>query len=187
MTMPILSFDDGPSEWTSALLDVLAEFETVATFFVVGQSAALLPAVIRRTVAEGHQVGVHGWTHTRLTGLPDDEVELELRLTAELIMSVTGSRPSRFRAPFFDTNSRVDELAATLGLKHMGASVVPDDWAECDPEAIARTVLAEIRPGSVVCLHDGIPPDGGSSSCTDTRQPTVDAVRQILEALAVRV
>lgn len=180
-----LSFDDGPSEWTPQILDLLSRSTQKATFFCVGQMMLEPGAAqtVRRIHVEGHTLGNHSWSHRRLTELDDEEVRLELASTSQLIALVTGSDPTLFRAPYFGTDERVDRIAAALGMTHVGATCIPDDWATDDAEAVARVVLSELRPGAVVSLHDGIPPDGGSSSCTQSRQPTVEAVRLILEGM----
>lgn len=180
-----LTFDDGPSIWTPQILDRLAEHGKHAMFFLVGHSM-LNPGsakIVRRIHEEGHTLGNHSWTHRRLTDLVDIDVRGELESTSELIALVTGSAPTLFRAPYFGRDDRVDAIAAELGMTHVGASCVPDDWATDDAEAVARVVLSELRPGAVVSLHDGIPPDGGSQRCTQSRQPTVEAVRLILEGM----
>lgn len=182
--MATLTFDDGPSEWTPAILDHLADHQAHAMFFATGQQIFGRADILKRAHAEGHTIGNHGYTHTRLTTLDDHDVRMELLATSELIELITGERPSLFRAPYFDADERVLAIAGEQGLAHMGASVIPEDWSNCDAAAIARVVLTELRPASVVSLHDGIPPRGGSEMCTDTRQPTVDAVRLILEGMA---
>lgn len=180
-----LTFDDGPSEWTPKILDLLARSNQKATFFAVGQMMLEPGAAktVRRIHVEGHTLANHSWSHRRLTELDDDEVKGELQATSQLIALVTGSAPTLFRAPYFGTDERVNRIAAELGMTHVDATCVPDDWATDDAEAVARVVLSELRPGAVVSLHDGIPPDGGSSGCTQSRQPTVEAVRMILEGM----
>lgn len=183
-----LSFDDGPSEWTPAILDLLAEHDATATFFVVGQQIKGRDKTLERTVADGHRVGVHTWTHPRLTDLADDDVHAELSRTQQAVYLWTGWQPRVWRAPFYATSPRINLIALGLGLEHVGADIVPEDCFTDDADKIALRVVAGIpfvegRP-AVASLHDGIPPDGGSSSCTKSRQPTVDAVRLILEALA---
>lgn len=184
--MRIFTFDDGPSEWTDQILDLLAEHHARALFFVTGMRAQERPETVMRAYLGGHGIGNHGWSHARLTRLTDGEVRDELDRTSRFLESLTGSRPTLFRAPFFGTDDRVNKIAESLGMTHVGASIVPDDWATNDHEAVAGIVLSELQPDSVVSLHDGIPPDGGSSMCTASRQPTVEAVRLILEELAVR-
>lgn len=175
-----LSFDDGPTDiWTPAILDILLDHDEQATFYVLGSAIFGRAELLRRMSDEGHQIGVHGFSHTRLTTLDPDEVRQELSATAEMIEWVVGVRPAVWRAPYFDAAEREQVIGRELGLTHHGANVVPDDWAKDDPEEIARIVLAEWSPGRVVCLHDGIPPDGGNG--TGSRAPTVEAVRLILE------
>lgn len=183
-----LSFDDGPSEWTPQILDLLAAHDVKATFFVVGQSIDGRHDIVRRIRDEGHTLGNHTFTHRRLTTLVDADVVLELAATQYLIEARFGLSPLVWRAPFYGTDEAIDRIAFGLSLDHVGADIVPEDCFTDDVDQIALRVLAGIpfvdgRP-AVVSLHDGIPPDGGSSSCTQSRQPTVDAVRIILETLA---
>lgn len=178
----LLTFDDGPSaEWTPQILDLLAEHEMKATFFVIGRNALENPHHLRRIVAEGHEVGNHTWSHAHLPDLPQCEAYAEIRMGAEILEALLGRPPLYWRAPFL-TQGGWGEVAENLGLRHMGADVCPDDFAKEDPEEIARIVLAEAGPDSVVCLHDGVPPDGGSARCLPSRAPTVEALRLILEA-----
>lgn len=179
--IPAITFDDGPSEWTPAILDHLAAHDRRAVFFMVGQRIHDHQATVRRVVAEGHTIGVHTFTHPRLTELTDGYVRGELSHTITAIQETTDVRPLLWRAPYFGTDMRVDGIAATLRLAHFGASITPDDWMLTDPDEISRRVLNLWNPDSIVCLHDGIPPDGGSTNCTSSRQPTVDALPAILE------
>ncbi len=178
------TFDDGPSEWTPQILDLLAEHNRKATFFVVGSQIEGREGILLRADFEGHAIGNHTWSHPRLTG-PDvtrGKIWGELRKTSVAIEAVTGTWPRAWRAPFYATDQRVLAVARSLGLaSHIESDIIPDDWMLDDPEEIARRVL---RDGDgIVTLHDGIPPDGGSERCTASRQPTVDALRLILEAI----
>ena len=185
LRIPQLTFDDGPSEWTPAILDLLAEHKQRAAFFVTGEHLLdwwhLLPGM----KAQGHIIGVHGFTHRRLTDLGDNEVVQELIRTMDLLEAHARVRAKFFRAPFFATDGRVNAIAAGLGLAHVGADIVPDDWMASDPEAVAAAVLSELAPGKVVCLHDGVPPGGGSTHCTPSRDITVAALALILAGMPV--
>ncbi len=176
----IFTFDDGPSEWTPAILDVLAEHGQTATFFVIGENITGREKVLQRTLAEGHVIGNHTFTHSRLTDLDDDRVRAEFIACDGLIAIACGKYPLLYRAPMFARDERIDRIAKSCDLTHVGRDVEPHDWNIADAELIAAKVLTLAEPGSVVCLHDGIPPDGGNG--TSSRQPTVDAVRLILEA-----
>lgn len=183
----IFTFDDGPSEYTPAILDLLAEYDLEGMFFMTGARILDHPATVVRAHDEGHSLGVHGWSHRRLTTLPDWEVLLELRGTKQLLELGAEVTPWFWRAPFYAHDDRVDAVAATLGLgAHFGATLIPDDWCATDPEALARVILSELQPTSVVSLHDGIPPDGGSERCTLSREVTVEALRLVLAETRVR-
>lgn len=173
-----LTFDDGPSEWTPGLLDVLAEHQARATFFVLGFNIRV-GELVRQIRLGGHEVGVHGFTHTRLPVAVSPRAELSI--TAELVERFTGEKPTWWRAPHLDTDDRSLRLALELGLEHVGADIDPADWVAPDPRVIADRVFTSISDGAIVLLHDGIPPDGGTG--TTSRQPTVDAVRMILQGL----
>ncbi len=176
-----LTFDDGPSEWTPAILDLLAEHGQTATFFVIGEQIPGRWATVLRMFAEGHKIGNHSFTHRRLTELGDDMVWAEFEACDAVVRLACGSTSSCWRAPMFGRDERIDRVAAALGLGfHVGADVVPDDWNIDDAEKIAAKVLSIAVADSVVCLHDGMPPGGGNG--TASRQPTVDAVRLLLEA-----
>ena len=180
---PLLTFDDGPSEWTGPILDLLRDHNQRAVFFITGQHVAAHTETVKRAFAEGHRIGNHGWSHRRLSTLDDNEIRNELVKTQRAIRDAIGIAPRVWRAPFYDPGENGIAIASKLGLRHVVANLTPDDWSKHDPEALAATVLELLRPGSVVSLHDGIPPAGGSETCTDSRAVTVEAVRLILEGM----
>ena len=178
-----LTFDDGPSEWTPQILDLLAEHDVKATFFVVGSQIEGREGILLRADYDGHAIGNHSWSHPRLTGpaMTHNRIWRELKDTSTAIEAVTGTWPRAWRAPYYATDNRSIAIARGIGLStHVDSDIIPDDWMLTDPAEIAGRVL---RDGDgIVTLHDGIPPDGGSDKCTASRQPTVDALRLILEA-----
>jgi peptidoglycan/xylan/chitin deacetylase (PgdA/CDA1 family) len=180
-----LTFDDGPSEWTEAILDVLAGHGALATFFLIGSAAEARADVVRRIAADGHEVGNHTWSHPRLARDCDDaRVVDELSRTSELLEQITGTRPLRFRAPYHDVDERVEALAAAIGLEHTRSTVAAPDWhASARTPLIVAIVLQRLAPGAVVGLHDGVPPDEHEGA---TRGPTVAAVAKLVPALAER-
>lgn len=180
--IPTLTFDDGPSEWTDPILDLLAEHHTTAVFFVIGAHIQGREETLQRMSAHGHVIGNHTFTHAKSTTLDDEDFVDELASTNDAIREVTGERPVVWRAPFFAMDTRTIMLAKGLELMHVDANVVPDDWREDDGAVIAERVLHALRHDSVVCLHDGIPPRGASGQSAPSRAGTVEAVRLILEA-----
>jgi len=153
-----LTFDDGPSpEVTPAVLDALRAFGVRATFFVLGEAVERAPHLLRRIVAEGHTVGLHGDTHRPFVLLSGREIAGEigrargavLRACPDVVLSPWLRPPHGFKSP--------GVLWAThrAGLRLAGWAVDGRDYRETDPVRVARNVLDALRPGAVVLLHDG--------------------------------
>jgi len=177
-----LTFDDGPSAWTPAVLDLLRENEARATFFVIGARVRERPQELRRIVSEGHEVGSHTLTHPRLTEIGDDEVRAEIAGGVEAVEEALGERPRLFRPPGFHADERVLAIVAELGLEPVFAHVDPQDWQPGkDSHTIFRLALAGLKPGAIVDLHDGYPPPPTSSR--DDCTPTVEALDHLLLCL----
>jgi peptidoglycan-N-acetylglucosamine deacetylase len=179
-----LTFDDGPSRWTEPLLDLLREHDGRATFFVLGVSIPGNEHIVRRLVAEGHEIGNHTQSHLDLAEVDDATMAAEIRSGAQAIAAVVGSEPRLLRPPYGAASRRVARVAGSLSLGPVVIwSVDPVDWSRDEPSPIVDHVLANVEAGAIVDLHDGIPPD---SSGAPTRQATVDAVAQLLPELARR-
>jgi peptidoglycan/xylan/chitin deacetylase (PgdA/CDA1 family) len=97
-----LTFDDGPAPWTSALLDYLAAKDIRATFFVVGSRVREYPQILLRIFQEGHQIGIHTWSHRALTTQTTEQVVAELEYSILAIEQIIGTRPVYMRPPFGD-------------------------------------------------------------------------------------
>ncbi|ODR91753.1 chitooligosaccharide deacetylase NodB [Sinorhizobium alkalisoli] len=156
-----LTFDDGPNPYcTPDILDVLAEQRVPATFFVIGAYAADQPELIRRIVAEGHEVGNHTMTHPDLTTCGLEEIEYQITEASEAIKSASPQAEPKFiRAPYGVWNENVLSISARVGLQAVHWSVDPRDWSRPGVNAIVDAVLASVEPGAIVLLHDGCPPN----------------------------
>jgi peptidoglycan/xylan/chitin deacetylase (PgdA/CDA1 family) len=177
-----LTFDDGPSEWTAAVLDLLREHDARCTFFVIGARVKDRPDELRRIVEEGHEVGSHTLTHPRLTEISDDQVRSEITAGADAVAEVLGERPRLFRAPGFHTDERVLAIVSELGLETVFTDVDPEDWRpEMSSHAIFSHCLGGVRDGAIVDLHDGYPP--GPTRSRDNCTPTVEALGHLLPCL----
>jgi peptidoglycan/xylan/chitin deacetylase (PgdA/CDA1 family) len=172
-----LTFDDGPAESTPDLLDVLASNRVRASFFVIGSAIEKHEAVLRRLVAEGHEVGNHLYSHKNSHQLSDEEICWEIRKTAQLIEQIGYRGPTLVRPPYGANAERVSRLAKRMGY---GPTVLwtinPRDWCSHTDEIIA-TVLDEAHPGGIVLLHDG---RADGSPGNPTRRHTVLAVGKLL-------
>lgn len=149
-----LTFDDGPGRHTGRLLDLLSEEEVPATFYVIGRSAELNPALIARMAAEGHQVGGHTWSHPNLTTLTPEAVTEELRSTAAAIRAA-GAEPSTVRAPYGALNEAVLAAFGTVpGSGSVTWTVDTRDWEHRSPARTLAAVRAAAAPGGIVLMHD---------------------------------
>lgn len=173
-----LTFDDGPDpRWTPQVLDLLRANHVHATFCVIGTKARAYPYLIRRIVAEGHTLCNHSWDHDeRLPWASLAHVRDEMRLANQAIAAASGGvRPTYFRAPGGNWSPAVLAEARAEGMRPLGWSVDPRDWARPGVPHILRTVLAA-GSGDIILLHDG----GG------TRAQTVAALAQALPLLRQR-
>jgi peptidoglycan/xylan/chitin deacetylase (PgdA/CDA1 family) len=155
-TIVRLTFDDGPVRTnTPRVLNVLGNYRVKATFFVIGQRVRRYPRLVKRENREGHSVQNHTYTHPDLTTLGPVQTRRELRATNRAIKAAGVPRPYRFRPPYGATNARVRSAGASLGLIQTLWNVDPHDWANPPASVICRRVVTNVRPGSIVLLHDG--------------------------------
>jgi len=169
-----LTFDDGPSPRnTPALLDVLSRHRIRATFFLVGRNVRRFPGIVTRIAGEGHEIGNHSEHHLFLPFLPTPLLRREIRIPAKRIEGLVGKRPRFFRPPMGWFSPRVLRVLAEEGFDPVIGSIHPQDSRRLPAERIEAYVMARIRPGSVVILHDG-----GRTPRTD-RSGTVAAVDRI--------
>lgn len=150
-----LTFDDGPRrETTAALLDGLKERGARATFFLIGEQIPGQEDLLRRMVAEGHQIGVHSYTHQPLTDLNDADWEAEVGRTRQVIQSAVGAGEYVLRPPYGLTDVGVRRRADSPIILW---SVDPEDWASRQTEPVAEHLLAHTQDGSILLLHDIYP------------------------------
>ena len=146
-----LTFDDGPSgDNTLALLELLAEKDVQATFFLCGYRIELFPALPETIRQAGHELGVHGYSHSCFDAMPPEVLRDEISRTAALM----GAAPRLLRPPCGAWNGQVRSAAAEAGMSVVLWSVDPEDWRCHDPAEIVRRVCAGAEDGSVILLHD---------------------------------
>jgi peptidoglycan/xylan/chitin deacetylase (PgdA/CDA1 family) len=174
-----LTFDDGPDPtWTPEVLDLLRANGTTATFCLIGINAEAHPDLVRRIVAEGHTLCNHSWEHDlNLAGYPAEKIRADLERTNNAIhAAVPGAPIQYFRQPGGAWRPRVVEVAGELGMVSLHWDVDPQDWNLPGSTAIINLVSGEVRPGSIVLMHDG----GGD------RSGTVAACEKLLPYLRSR-
>ncbi|WFU07035.1 chitooligosaccharide deacetylase NodB (plasmid) [Rhizobium sp. CB3171] len=184
-----LTFDDGPHPFcTPEVLDVLAEHQAPATFFVIGTYAAERPKLIQRMIAEGHKVANHTMTHPDLSNCSAGEIEHEISEASRAIRTACPQASVQYmRAPYGSWTQDVLSVSASAGLAAVHWSVDPLDWSRPGVEAIVDAVLASIRPGAIVLLHDGCPPsEAEPSTDSSLRHHTIMALSRIIPVVRDR-
>jgi peptidoglycan/xylan/chitin deacetylase (PgdA/CDA1 family) len=149
-----LTFDDGPSESTPELLEVLAGFGATATFFQVGANVRRLPEIAIEVAARGHEIANHTDTHPMLYPKSREFIHQELAQAQETIEGVTGRRPKYFRAPYGVRWFGLREAQHRLGLLGVMWTTIALDWKWPAHRVVSR-VLGGAKNGAILCLHDG--------------------------------
>ena len=148
-----LTFDDGPSgRFTRRLLDGLAERDAKATFFLCGYRIAQYPKETQRIFEEGHEIGLHGYTHDCMEPMSRRQIAKELSDTKVLLPEKC--KALWLRPPGGCSSDGVRQVAEVTGLGILDWSVDPRDWAVRDAATVGRFVLDRIQDGDVVLLHD---------------------------------
>jgi cellulose synthase/poly-beta-1,6-N-acetylglucosamine synthase-like glycosyltransferase/peptidoglycan/xylan/chitin deacetylase (PgdA/CDA1 family) len=177
----VLTFDDGPSKWTEEILDILAARGVKAAFFVVGARAAERPDLVKRMYAEGHEVGLHTFTHVNLANVSRRRIQLELDQNQLAIAAAVGQTTNLLRMPY---SSQPDAIVSSewQAMQHaqnyrvVFADLDTRDWAKPGVPAIVQAGLPTSDQGAVVMLHDG----GGD------RSQTVAALGELITELQQR-
>jgi peptidoglycan/xylan/chitin deacetylase (PgdA/CDA1 family) len=172
-----LTFDDGPSESTPELLEILDRHGVRATFFQCGANVRRLPQVSRQVAIAGHEIGNHSDTHPALYFRSPDFIYTELARAQESIEQTTGVRPRLFRAPYGARWFGLRRAQQRTGLLGVMWSTLALDWKWPEARIIPR-LLSGTKNGAILCLHDGRrlepKPDIGA---------TLGAVRAVLPKL----
>jgi peptidoglycan/xylan/chitin deacetylase (PgdA/CDA1 family) len=165
-----LTFDDGPSESTPALLDILDRHKVPATFFMCGQNVRRCPDVAREVGQRGHQIGNHTDSHPRFDFKSSSFIYREMATAQEAIEKATGVTPQWFRAPYGVRWFGVGPAQQRLGLTGAMWTIIGRDW-RWPAARVSELLLDRASNGAIVCLHDG-----------RTVQPSPD-IRPTLEAV----
>jgi membrane peptidoglycan carboxypeptidase len=168
-----LTFDDGPSEYTPAVLDLLDKYHIKATFCMVGENVSWYPDTVKRIVADGHRLCNHSMHHDDLGVLPAAAGKADIQNDdAQIEKAVPGAIVTYYRAPYGDFGPTA-KVAAQLGHTPLGWLVDPDDWTTPGANVIATRIEQQLTPRAVVLVHDG----GGN------RQQTIDALKVLIPKL----
>ena len=165
-----LTFDDGPkSELSGELLDVLKKYDVKATFLVVGKECLFNPDMLKRISVEGHDIANHSYSHLRLDTLTEQQIELELSSTNDIVLTLTGKKMVYFRPPGGRYNAMVAQIAARNNLAMLMWDVNTGDYSVFSPKSSIKSpqeveektqvlfdrVMKHVRNGSIILMHNG--------------------------------
>jgi cellulose synthase/poly-beta-1,6-N-acetylglucosamine synthase-like glycosyltransferase/peptidoglycan/xylan/chitin deacetylase (PgdA/CDA1 family) len=177
----VLTFDDGPDPtWTPAVLDVLADHDVPATFFLVGEHVADHPGLVQDELDASHEIANHTFSHADLGALPGWRANLELSLTQLTIAGATGRHVALVRPPFSSTpaalsaaDAAVLEQTADQGYLSVLSDRDSEDWRRPGVDRIVTNALPDGNDGGILLFHDG----GGD------REQTVEALDRVIDEL----
>ena len=168
--MVALTFDDGPCKNTYRIVDILASYGAVATFFEVGQNVANYPDAVRYADAYGNEIASHSYSHPNLQSLGYSAIRNQVDWTNNAIYNAVGYMPTLFRPPYGSRSSYVDQ---TVGMPIILWSVDTLDWKSRNANSVYNVTMNNTRDGSVVLMHS-------------LYTTTADALEMILPALIER-
>jgi peptidoglycan/xylan/chitin deacetylase (PgdA/CDA1 family) len=149
-----LTFDDGPSEGTGRILDILARYGVPATFFQIGANADRLPEVARAVAQAGHAIGNHSYGHPLFCFRTPGFMRRDLERAQAAIERHSGVRPEWFRAPYGVRWFGMGAAQRRLGLTGVMWTVIGYDWS-LKADAVVARLASRVARGAILCLHDG--------------------------------
>jgi peptidoglycan-N-acetylglucosamine deacetylase len=175
-----LTFDDGPDAvWTERILDILADKQARASFFLVGERAARVPDTVRRIAASGHEVASHGWSHRSLWLCSPGRTADEIGRAHHLLESLSGRPPRHFRPPWGMVNAAMFGALRCQGERCVLWSIQSEGLRPVPPLEQVRDVLRRAHPGAIVDLHDAEGTRGAPLRLVAALAPMIDGLREM--------
>lgn len=162
-----LTFDDGPSKYTKDLIEVLDKYDSKATFFILGNNIKGNEAIIKNISSKGHQIGIHGYSHTPFTNMDVDDVNAEIAGTYDMLSRIDVRPTNIVRPPFGKLNETIKEQ---VNYPFVLWNIDTDDVKNQNKENIKTNIRKQISEGSIILMHDLYP-------------TTVEAVDEIIPEL----
>ncbi|MEW2502510.1 polysaccharide deacetylase family protein [Amycolatopsis sp. CA-161197] len=184
----VLTFDDGPEPGgTDRVLSALSDHAATATFFVLVDRARRHRALVREVLAAGHEIGLHGMDHRRLSRLPSATVRTLLASATAQLEDLLGTPIRWFRPPYGAQTPAVWRAARRQGLTSVLWGPCAWDWLDRPPELLAAQALRGLGRGAVLLAHDGhAGPEDGADDGPRPGFDRGDLVRRVLTGLDER-
>ncbi len=163
---------DWGEEYIPALLNILADENIKATFFITGNWAGKFPGLLKDIAEQGHEIGNHGYTHAHPVKLSENQFINHIKKNESLLYNLTGSKTSLYAPPYGEVNKRITKIAADLGYNTIMWSVDSLDWKRPAAEIIVQRVINKVEDGGIILLHP--------------TRTTVEALPEIIKKLRER-
>lgn len=150
-SMVALTFDDGPSKYTTRILECLKKYDSKATFFEVGVQVKKYPEITKNVFDDGHELANHTYEHVQLTKVSGSEMKSQVEKTNDLIEENTGERTKLVRPPYGSYDNNVKQ---NLDYPLILWSIDTLDWKTKDANATYNSVINGVKDGSIVLMHD---------------------------------
>lgn len=150
-----LTFDDGPTTFTPAVLDLLQQYQVKATFFCIGKQVRQHPEILQRIISEGHTVGNHTFHHSSQLGFKNTAyVAAEITATQQLIEQLTGKKTRWYRPPFGVTNPSVAKAIKQTEYVSIGWNIRSLDTAIHDEVKLFQRIVSRLKHNGILLMHD---------------------------------
>jgi peptidoglycan/xylan/chitin deacetylase (PgdA/CDA1 family) len=149
-----LTFDDGPSQYTTEIVDMLKKYRVGGTFFFIGRNVSAYPDSVEYVQRNGYSIGSHSMNHKNMAALSYDEQENELLQSMKLIENITHEEVFLFRAPFGSFDGQVEDLVHKHQYKMVLWNNDPKDWKSRDADQIFHNIKNTELSGSIILMHE---------------------------------
>lgn len=162
----VLTFDDGPSKYTTELLDFLESTNTPATFFLLGEQAEKYPDIVLQE-SLNNLVCIHSYTHKFFTKISKEEVLEQVNKTSNIIQDITNITPKYIRVPYGILDDNVKETLKEVNLENVLWTVDSLDWKFKNKEQVVEYIKQNTTGNDIILMHDIL-------------QSSIDAAKEII-------
>ena len=149
-----LTFDDGPSEYSSTLIDELKKRDVVATFFVLGSEVEKHPETLKFAYDTGNEIGIHSYEHKLFTKLSQDEILDQVSKTKNIIFELTSKNPELIRVPYGTLTKEINKVLNQASLTNVLWNVDSLDWKFKNTTNTYDYVMKKFKGNDIILMHD---------------------------------
>jgi peptidoglycan/xylan/chitin deacetylase (PgdA/CDA1 family) len=151
----LLTFDDGPhNPNTTKILEVLKKHDAKALFCVIGKNMDGNETILQQIINEGHQLANHSYSHAFWFDIWSTKKVTEDLEACQQLIERYEPQSRLFRPPYGVTNPNIAKALKTLKLQSIGWNIRSYDTSTNDIEKIKQRILAQLKPGAIILLHD---------------------------------